>query len=337
MMRFFITLLILFSFLAINAQQDALFSKYVFNSLTFNPAYAGSKDYLSISFLNRAQWLGWNNDASNNSGLSSQSLAAHLPLNQRVGLGVHFIGDAIGATRTNKLNLAYAYRIPFELGTIAVGLQGGISTWHADWRELSFQDKPSDPAFLEARPSGIMPNFGTGVYFQNQDFYLGVSMPSLLNLPLPSVASRNSNTSAMARTYSNLFIMAGGMINILPKQLSVKPSLLFRKTGIFSVSADDLSLPNPAATPSTLDLDCAILLQEILWLSAGIRTSLDSNTKLSIFNSSVAIYMQNGMRIGLGYDYDFGSIRSYASGSFELMLAYDFNYQISSVQSPRYF
>lgn len=336
-MKYIFTILFLFSISFLPAQQDALFSKYVFNSLTFNPAYAGSQDYLTITLLNRAQWLGWNNQLNQQSGLSSQSVSAHLPFNNRVGIGLHFVGDAIGATRTNKLNLAYAYRIPFEFGTLAIGLQAGFISWQADWSELTFKDTSNDPAFFEQTVNSFLPSFGTGIYFQADRYYAGISIPSLLNLPLPSESNIDPNVDAIARLYPTLFFTAGGVIPILQNELSLKPSLLFRKTGLFADFAKDLTAENDATSPSTLDVDCSALFLEFLWFGVGYRTSLSNDTPLSVLNTSFAFYLKNGMRLGLAYDYDLGPIRTYNSGSFEIMLGYDFNYRVGRVQSPRYF
>ncbi len=336
-MKYLFTTFLLFCTSLLPAQQDALFSKYMFNSLTFNPAYAGSQDYLTIAFLHRAQWLGWNNGAEQNSGLSSQSVAAHLPFTKRVGLGVHFVGDAIGATRTNKLNFAYAYRIPFDFGTLAIGLQAGATTWHADWGRLSFQDSPNDPAFFEPQVNGFLPNFGTGVYFQSDDYYVGFSIPTLLQLPLPSDSNTDPNIDAVARLYRSYYVMAGGLVPMLPNELVLKPSILFRKTGFLTNAVEDFTEENSAAAPSTLDMDIAAFFLETFWLSLGHRMSLDSDTPLSILNASFAFYLKNGMRLGIAYDYDLGAIQQYSNGSVELLVAYDFNYRVGRVQSPRYF
>ncbi len=40
------------------AQQDALFSQYMFNKLVINPAYTGTRDALSIALVGRQQWVG---------------------------------------------------------------------------------------------------------------------------------------------------------------------------------------------------------------------------------------------------------------------------------------
>ena len=39
------------------AQQDALFSQYMFNKLAVNPGYAGSREILSTDLLYRYQWV----------------------------------------------------------------------------------------------------------------------------------------------------------------------------------------------------------------------------------------------------------------------------------------
>ena len=40
------------------AQQDPLFSQYMFNKLVVNPAYAGSREVFTADLLNRYQWVG---------------------------------------------------------------------------------------------------------------------------------------------------------------------------------------------------------------------------------------------------------------------------------------
>ena len=58
MKRTVFTLLIAMLGLGAFAQQDALFSQYMFNKLIINPAYAGSRDGLSMTMVGRRQWVG---------------------------------------------------------------------------------------------------------------------------------------------------------------------------------------------------------------------------------------------------------------------------------------
>ena len=52
----FVTVLTLVS-LTINAQQVPMFTHYMYNTLMVNPAYAGSRDALTVTALYRSQWV----------------------------------------------------------------------------------------------------------------------------------------------------------------------------------------------------------------------------------------------------------------------------------------
>ena len=56
------------------AQQDAMFTHYSFNTLAVNPGYAGSRDALTITGLNRSQWVGFDGAPV------TQTLKLHTPL-----------------------------------------------------------------------------------------------------------------------------------------------------------------------------------------------------------------------------------------------------------------
>ena len=43
---------------SLQAQQDAQYTQYMYNTVSVNPAYAGSRGHLSIAGLYRNQWLG---------------------------------------------------------------------------------------------------------------------------------------------------------------------------------------------------------------------------------------------------------------------------------------
>jgi hypothetical protein len=43
------------------------------------------------------------------------------------------------------------------------------------------------------------------------------------------------------------------------------------------------------------------------------------------------------LRIGYSYDYTLSELKSYSSGSHEIMLGYDFGYNVLKMKTPRYF
>ena len=73
------------------AQQLPQFTQYMFNTISINPAYAGSRETLSAVGLHRSQWVGLEG------GPQTQTLSVHSPLkNEKVGLGISVINDELG-------------------------------------------------------------------------------------------------------------------------------------------------------------------------------------------------------------------------------------------------
>ncbi len=187
------------------AQQDAMFTKYMFNSLTYNPGYAGAKDHLAIGLLHRTQW--WGIDGAP----QTQSFTIHTPLkNERVGLGLNAVNDKIGPTNSISANISYAYRIPLGKGKLSVGIQGGVINWRADWSELTLESGQGvDDAYAETEPNYWLPNFGAGVYYYTNKFYLGLGVPHLIEYDL---RDEEINTSLWAKQYRHYYFSTGAAI-----------------------------------------------------------------------------------------------------------------------------
>ena len=84
----------LISSFSIKAQSDALYSQYMFNQFTINPAYAGSRDALSAVLLYRTQWVGLEGAPN------TVNLSAHSPFQAKnMALGVNVVLDEIGPTK----------------------------------------------------------------------------------------------------------------------------------------------------------------------------------------------------------------------------------------------
>jgi type IX secretion system PorP/SprF family membrane protein len=312
-------------------QQDPMFTKYMFNSLAYNPAYAGAKDHMAISLLHRTQW--WGIDG----GPRTQTFTIHSPLkNERVGLGFNAVNDVIGPTNTMSANVSYAYRIPLGKARLAVGVQGGIINWRADWSKLNLQDVQDD-AFSEMSPNYLLPNFGAGLYFSTDKFYLGVGMPHLIEYDL---REEEVNTPQWAKQYRHYFFNAGTAIPIKGDAIIFKPSLMVKSVGLFSSINKDEAYQNIGA-PTEFDIDVSLFFYRTLWVGASFRSAIEAITDDSSSFDSVdfwaAYYLSNGLRIGAAYDYTLTKLQSPAKGSFEIMLSYEFDYITKKAVTPRYF
>ena len=133
------------------AQQDALFTNYMYNTNIFNPAYTGTREVISIYGMHRSQWAGLDG-APSTSVFSFQS-----PLNSNLSFGLNFINDQVGPSDENNLSVDFAYRFPIsETNYISFGVKTTANLFNVDYRKLNiedgtdieFQNKKEIPAFV---------------------------------------------------------------------------------------------------------------------------------------------------------------------------------------------
>lgn len=313
-----------------HAQQDPMFTKYMFNSLTFNPAYAGSREHLTINFLHRTQWWGINGAPQ------TQTVTAHTPLkNDRVGVGASVVNDKIGPTNGLYANIAYAYRIPIgKKSKLAIGLQGSINNWRANWSELAIQEG-NDPVFGQA-VNIWRPNLGAGMYFYNQNFYAGLGVPRVIEYDLTQ--NRTDQLPMYAKQYRHYFFSVGGAIPVRGKALIFKPSLLVKASAADARFKADTTFR--VGSPTEFNIDLSFFIQEVLWVGTSFRSSAEVFSGKSSYDSAdlwASYYLANGLRIGVAYDYTLTKLQSAAGGSFEIMAGYEFDYKTKKVVTPRYF
>ncbi len=316
------------------AQQDPMFTKYMFNSLIFNPGYAGSKDYMSVGILHRTQWAGFEGAPT------TQTVTLHTPLkNERVGVGFSLINDEIGPTNSLGANLSYAYRIPVGKngGKFSIGVSGGVENYRADFSQLNLENP--DDVFAD-NPNEWNPNFGLGLYYYTRNFYAGVSCPHLIEYELLPNQS-NTETAIFARNFRHYYFTMGTAIPVKGDNIIFKPSILVKNVGFDKQFSSEEAFQDVGA-PTEFDIDLSLLFQQTFWIGASFRSGIQafgSNAKTSYDSADVwfSWNMSNGLRLGAAYDYPLNEINTVTAGSFEVMLGYEFNYRTSATVTPRYF
>ena len=133
----------------------------------------------------------------------------------------------------------------------------------------------------------------------------------------------------------------GGAIPLTGPNLMLKPSILVKSVGLLQDFTGDGTSITTTGAPLEFDIDLSLFFYETLWVGASFRSALekffDNKSSYDSADVWVAYYLQNGLRIGAAYDYTLTDIQSYSNGSFELMIGYEFNYDIKRVNTPRYF
>ena len=132
------------------AQQDAQYTQYMFNTMSVNPGYAGSRGQLSIAALYRSQWVGLDGAPK------SQTLNLHSPIrNSKLGYGISVINDNIGngVVQETAFDAVVSYTIDVSLeGKLSFGLKAGGNLLSLDFVKLrNFDAEPVNADNIENR------------------------------------------------------------------------------------------------------------------------------------------------------------------------------------------
>ena len=287
------------------AQQDPLFSQYMFNKLALNPAYAGSREMLTIDMLDRYQWVGIDGAPR------TFTVAAHMATrNNKVGLGLYAYRDALGPTINQGLMATYAYRLLLGKGTLSFGLQGGFKYFDFDWRQMNVEDP--DYTFNPQDVQRMIPDANFGVYYQNNRFFAGLSSKQLFQneYGLAVVNDKTTYTKLLRHFYG----MAGVAVPIDDK-IVFRPSVLAK----FVKNA-----------PMQVDVNASLLFSNIFWIGASYRTE-----KAIVFITEFRI--SEKFRVGYSYDIYLNELQPHNKGSHEIRLGIDLDLYKERMLTPRFF
>jgi len=303
---------LLFSFFCFTAQaqQDPMYTHYFENTLSINPAYAGSRDALTITALHRSQWVDFKGAPM------TQTLTLHSPIgNRHIGLGLSASNDKIGPTNNTSVTGHFAYMMQLsKKSKLALGLSGGINSFQADLSSLAL-DNQNDPAFQNNVRNRITPKFGAGAYYSRERFYAGVSVPNLIETNYSNLSMVNG-TSLIGKSHRHYFFIAGAIFNLTD-------NLAFKPTGLLKATV---------GAPVQVDVTTSFIIAKKLLLGVMYRSG-DS------FGALVGFDLTQQFHIGYSYDWSYGlRTFSYNQGSHEVVLRYDFIFSSKKqIHSPRYF
>jgi type IX secretion system PorP/SprF family membrane protein len=302
---YILLLLSFFSVFAVNAQQDAQYTHYTHNMNVINPAYAGSRQTLSIGVLGRHQWVGFT-DAPR-----TITASIHAPVAEKLGLGFSVISDKSGPVSEQNIYTDFSYTLTTsETTKLAFGIKGGVSLLNiGDNIILPDTETSADPVFAN-NENKFYPNFGAGLYFYSNKFYLGASVPNFLKSLYYEDVSGNQN---QASETMHGFFTAGYVFDINDK-LKFKPAAMMKAA---------------VGAPLSFDVSGSFLINEKFELGANYRLD-DSISGTFLINAF------KDFRIGYAYDYTLSELSEYNSGSHEVILLWDI-LTSDVVVSPRFF
>ena len=303
----------LFGFVSMLAmgQQDAQYTQYMYNTLSINPAYAGSREVFSSNALYRSQWVGLDGAPE------TQTFNVHAPIKERLGLGLSIINDRLGngTNQETQFHFMAAYHIPVSSeGKLAFGVNFGGSILNIDFSRLRLFDASSSLALQTAIDNKFSPNFGTGAYYYTQNFYIGASVPNILETRYFD----ESDNAGVGFERMNAYLMSGVVVN-LALDWKMKPAVLLKAV---------------SGAPVQTDLSLNFLYAEKFTFGGAYRFG-------AAWSALGAYQINPSVMIGLAYDTEITELGNTAfnNGSFEIFLRFEPQTWLESMlyKSPRFF
>lgn len=297
------------------AQYDAMFTQYMFNEMFINPAYAGSKEAMSATLLNRQQWVSFPGRPV------TTSFSLHGPImGNKMGAGLSILNERIGPLNRNLVYGSYAYRLKLDdKNTLSMGLSGGMDNQVNKFSSLKISNdvigSSTDPQFA-GTPSAIAANFGLGLFYTyKNNAYGGLSIPRLLN---NEVKLNNSGSTVKVTRLSAAkmtYYFTGGYV------FDIKENYKLRTSAMMKIVKN---------APAQLDLSANMLINNMFWAGLSYRTK-------SSLSAVLGLQVNKQLLVSYSFDYTLNKIQSYSGGSHEIVLNYLFSFTGKKIVTPRYF
>lgn len=317
MKNILITAILLFAVTFTYAQQEQHYTQFMYNKLGYNPGYAGSNDATCITGIYRNQWLGLEGAPQ------TQALSFNMPLrNKRVGVGLNFNRNTIGISETWTLDGAYSYRVPMGRGYLGLGIQASIRSLRNDYtdpRLVSTVATVLDDAISMGETSKFVPNFGLGMYYNTENFYIGVSAPRLL----ANNIDFNNTGTVLGKEVQHVYLMTGLVIE-MTENVDLTPQILLKY-------AQD--------SPFDADLNLSAIFNDKF--TAGLTYRLGGSSAAGAGESidlMIGAQITDNVLLALSYDITLSELKDYNDGSIELALRYCFGKsEGDNFVNPRFF
>lgn len=290
--KIFLTATALLAFVILSkAQQYPVFTQYYFNELVINPAYAGNHVQLSLTAMYRNQWVNFPGAPKTFNFTGHVAVAKN-----KVGLGLMVNHDEIGSYKNEHIYASYAYKLHFKDATLAMGLQAGINLLGADYSKLDLQS-PGDAAFYNIL-NVVKPNFGAGLFYSKKNFYVGFSVPFILNNKIANSVEGLLGQLKEARYY----FLRSGVVFPIDKMEKVKmnPSILIR---------------TQEGQPLSIDINTGFIFYDVFSTGVSYRTG-DS------FITFIDLKISDAFHFGYSYDWTQSDLNRYSNGTHEFMINY---------------
>lgn len=300
------------TFQGLMAQQDAQYTQYMYNTMSVNPAYAGSRGQLSFAGLYRSQWVGLDGAPE------TFTLNLHSPIrNSRLGYGISIVNDNIGdgVVQETYLDAAISYTIQVAMDAkLSFGLKLGGNMLSLDFNGLRNFDQ--EVVSQDNIDNKFNPNFGLGVYYHTDRFYAGLSAPNVLESEYFDNDNSDGSVNFQSAERMNFYFITGYVFDMGP-DLKFKPALLTKAVG---------------GAPLQVDMSASFLFADKFSFGAAYRWD-------AALSGLVGFQLTEQLMVGLAYDRETTELggTQFNDGSFEIFLRLELLKRFQRTVSPRFF
>ena len=317
MKKLYIILIISLFGTSLIAQQNFISNQYIFNPMTINPAYAGTKQWTSVNMMYSAPWTGLEGSPN------TQSISIEGAPIPTMGIGLQLINDKIGAESRQALwgNYSYILKLNDKLN-LSMGLAAGVSYFSLDGRKL-ISESIDDPSVPLNQANSIRFDPRIGLFLYSQRFYTGLSVTDMLGNII------EAPDGFVAKQERHYYLIAGYVFD-MGNDVKVKPSILIR---------EDFK------APTNIDVTTHFLIRNTFWIGATYRfgANLLTNNRLdnTVRKRDALIVMTQwninpSWVIGYAYTHSLTALSNFAGH--EIMLDYTLPRKIETrMKTPRYF
>jgi type IX secretion system PorP/SprF family membrane protein len=290
----------------IMAQQQPLYSQFVFNKYMFNPAVAGS-DVVTTAHINAyEQWIGFKGApkfhmASIDSRIFSKDRKPRRNIRKKlkilrpenVGAGAQVFTEKYGPLSHTGFAGTYTYHVKMEDKRLSFGLFSVLSNFGLKSSEIVLSDDHPDQRVEGDKTRRWIVDFDFGVYFAGNNYFAGYSIHHLSNSAMQWGGSIDYDYR-LGRIH---YLMGGYTYEISPK-LAFEPSTLVK-------------LPEQQKYQVDLNLKC--IISRFYWSGLSYKTSKTLSLFLGMqYDRYVICY---------AFDYSLTAIREVSYGSHEIHIS----------------
>ncbi|QAA81265.1 type IX secretion system membrane protein PorP/SprF [Aequorivita sp. H23M31] len=284
------------------AQQDSQYTQYMYNTMSMNPGYSGSRGSLSMLALYRNQWVGLDGAPK------TLNFGMHSPIGvQGVGLGLGFTSDKLGPSSESIVTMDFSYTIDFAQDVkLAFGVKGGLSLFDLDPNKLTIYN-PNDYDLTKKNYGS--PVVGAGFYLYSEKWYMGLSTPNFLETEY-----YNDIQVSTATEKTHIYLIGGYVFQINP-DFKLKPAFLTKAV---------------IGAPLSVDISANALLYETVTFGLAYRWS-------AAVTGMAGFQVNENIMIGYAYDYETTELSRYNSGSHEIFIRFELGTRLKGKVNPRFF